>query len=157
MVRHTPWLSEFVARMSREPEVGLIGESMMWRGMGWREVRESTAHDLGEEAATTVDRYRSWLAARGIPEGPVGEHLQSLVLFTRRSVLEQIGGFPIESSYRSAVAAEIGISRRIAAEGLRITTIREEPFYFFGHPQWMRWGRLRQRIRRALRPLGRAG
>ncbi len=57
-----------------------------------------------------VDGMKRSLVERGIPLGPTGDHLQRLVLATRRDILEAIGGFLVGRSKGDAIACELAIS-----------------------------------------------
>ena len=125
----------------------------MWDEMTWPFVRKATDRDLGRSAWPEnepnhpLDTYQALLQARGVPPGEVGTHLPSLILFTPRRVLEEVGGFPlIGSSYREAVACEIGISRVIASKGYRISRVKDRSFHLIGHRQWTPGHALRTRL-----------
>jgi hypothetical protein len=64
------------------------------------------------------------------------DHLQSLVLATRRDVLERMNGFRIGPDKEQAIAAEIAISRAVVALGLRCAQVGFFPFSCIEHPQW---------------------
>ena len=135
------WLSEYEYRFFGDAGVGLLGESLMWDRMSWAYIRAATDRDLGMswfpgESVHPLDQYQQFLEARAIPRGAVGTHLQSLVLFSSAAVLRQVGGFPVGTTYREAVACEIGISRLIEAQGYRIAQVRGERFSLIGHRQW---------------------
>ena len=155
-IKRPGWVSEFEYRMENDRGLGLLGEAMMWDQMSWQYIRTATDRDLGStvllpgETIHPLEQYAAFLDARGIPRGDVGTHLQSLVLFTRRAVLEEIGGFPLGRTYREAVAGEIGFSRLIAARGYRIARIRDAAFHFIGHQQWTRSDRIYRKARGAL-------
>lgn len=81
--------------------------------------------------------------------------LQSIILFTSRSILEQIDGFIIGQNYGEAIAAEIGISKKVQGLGYQIQTINPHSCYhYIAHPQWFQrkrkidqyWYALRSRI-----------
>ncbi len=141
------WLSEYVHRMSRDAGVGLLGESMEWDRMTWSFIREDTDRNLAkpptaENGEHLIDFYRGELLRRGIPPGDVGSHLQTLVLFTSRKVLEEIDGFPTGRSFQEAIACEIGISRLIESRGYRVAQFAQMPFWLIGHRQWTRWNQM---------------
>lgn len=142
------WVSEFEFRMEHDAGIGLLGESVMWDQMSWQFIRVATDRDLGStvwspgDQTHPLEQYETLLDARGIPKGNVGTHLQSLVLFTRRTILEEVGGFPLGQTYREAVACEIGVSRLIVSRGYRLAKIHDSAFRFIGHHQWTRRDRL---------------
>lgn len=136
------WVGGFV-RVARRPGVGLVGEcrSPNWdatwpvlverfRGEIWPE------HVLDGQPLERVAFYREHLRRNRIPEGVGGDHLQALILYARRAVLEPVGGFPQGDSHGEAVAAEIGLSKRIQAAGLALTEVGPEPFFYIEHSQW---------------------
>ena len=102
-----------------------------------------------------------YLEIKGIPFGPRGDHLQSLVLCSRRSVLEAVGGFEVGRNYEEAVASEVAISKKIQALGLAVKQVCIHSFTYIEHPQWTdlalsRWSpvkRIRKTIRACLRRL----
>ncbi len=147
------WLGEFVFRFENDPGIGLLGEEIIWDEMTWSFVRKATDRDLGrlawpeDEPVHPLDTYQALMKQRGVPPGEVGTHLPSLILFTSRKILEEVGGFPlIGSTYREAVACEIGISRAVAAKGYRIARVQNRSFGLIGHPQWTQGHAIRSRI-----------
>jgi hypothetical protein len=136
------WAAAFVASLGT-PGVGLVGESLAegWDAP-WDRLAESLRgltlpdHRVDGKPAERVDCYRHHLRSWLIPEGESGEHLQSLVLFAPRVVLEAIGGFPVGRNYGEAIAAEIAISKAVQALGLRLREVGPGPFTFIEHPQW---------------------
>ncbi len=110
------WVLDFEFPAGNDPGIGLLGEAIMWDRMTWAYIRKATDRDLGrlawpeEKPVHPLDTYQELLKKRGVPPGEVGTHLPSLILFAPRTVLEEVGGFPlIGSTYREAVACEIGI------------------------------------------------
>src|SRR5262249_19993193 len=83
----------------------------------------------GGRPAERVDCYLDFFRRRGIAPGPRGDHLQSLVLFATRAVLERVGGFPECTGYGEAIAAEIGVCKRVQAAGLAVAEVGPEPFF----------------------------
>jgi hypothetical protein len=159
------WIREFELRMSGDAGIGLLGEAIMWDEMSWPYIRAATDRDLGRRAWPEVepdhplDTYQALLARRGIDKGVVGTHLPSVILFTSRTVLEDVGGFPILGrSYREAVASEIAISRLIASHGYRVAKLKDTSFTLIGHRQWTdayrRQMQLRARAKDFLAQLG---
>jgi hypothetical protein len=147
------WVFDFEFRAENDPGIGLLGEEIMWDEMSWPFIRKATDRDLGRlawpegEPVHPLDTYRELMERRGVPPGDVGTHLPSLILFASRRVLEEVGGFPIVgSSYREAVACEIGISRVIASKGYRIARVKDRSFHLIGHPQWTRGHALRMQL-----------
>ena len=148
------WVYDFEFRPENDPGIGLLGEEVMWEDMTWEYIRKATDRDLGRtawpegEPVHPLDAYQELLKNHGVPLGAVGTHLPSLILYTSRKVLEEVGGFPfMGSTYRQAVACEIGISRVIEAKGYRISRVKDASFHLIGHPQWTSKTRTRQALR----------
>ncbi|MGC8641948.1 MAG: hypothetical protein ACP5XB_18940 [Isosphaeraceae bacterium] len=140
------WLSPFV-RLLQGGKVGLVGELLGWNST-WRFLKDYTGPYCQSwitlDDGRRVDRatfYMEFLERRGIPCGPKGDHLQSLILCAPRSVLEAIDGFSIGGSYHEAVASEIAFSKKVQALGLQIKQIGTLPFTYIEHTQWSRAGR----------------
>ena len=137
------WLKAFVDKASN-PTIGLVGEclSFDWN-LPWSILAELTKtqhlpeHLVDGKPADRVSCYFDFFKRHGIPPGNKGDHLQSLILFLRREVLQAIDGFPIGRNYGEAIAAEIGISKKVQALGLEICQVGPEPFSYIYHPQWM--------------------
>jgi hypothetical protein len=136
------WAGAFVRALG--PGVGLVGECLApdWDAP-WVQLEAALRgvtlpdHVIDGAPADRVPCYRHFLRSRGIPPGDRGDHLQSLVLFARRGVLEAIGGFPVGRNYGEAIAAEIGISKAVQALGLKIREVGPGPFTYIEHPQWL--------------------
>jgi len=167
-IKSDGWIADFEFRIEHDFGIGLLGEEIMWDEMTWSFIRKATDRDLGpiawpkNEQMHPIDTYQELLVKRGIPPGDVGTHLPSVILFTSRKILEEVGGFPlIGTSYREAVACEIGISRLIASRGYRITRVKGEgsSFRLIGHVEWSNshraWLRVRRSIKKMLFPFSR--
>jgi hypothetical protein len=140
------WVGDFEFRFDHDSGIGLLGEEIMWDQMTWPYIRKATDRDLGSlawpesEPVHPLDTFQTLMTKRGVPPGEVGTHLPSLILFTSKRILEEVGGFPlVGSTYYEAVACEIGISRLIASKGYRIARVRDRSFQLIGHPQWTQW------------------
>jgi hypothetical protein len=137
------WLAAF-RRRAVAPQVGLIGEclSPTWDAP-WEELARRYRgarlpdHAVDGRPADRLSCYWEFFRRRGIDPGPRGDHLQSLVLFARRPVLEAVGGFPPCRTYGEAIAAEIGVSKLVQALGLTLREVGPTPFTYFEHPQWL--------------------
>ena len=157
-IRRPGWLRAFVDRL-KDPRVGLVGESMQWEKFSWARAAHYY-HDrwhptelAPDSPVRLVDAIRTVLATRRIPPGRRAEHLQSLVLATRRDVLEAIDGFYHYDLYGDAVGAEVAISKAVEALGLRIRQVATEPFTYIEHPQWRPGtARLERRVFRRVEP-----
>lgn len=165
-VKRKGWIHRFEHRTEADAGIGMLGEVLMWQQMSWDYVREATALDLGERGPVpagvleSIATYQDLLRSKAIDPGPLGSHLVSIILFIRRDLLERIGGFPLfGESYLEAVAGEIGLSKRVEAQGLRISQVSDAAFSFIGHSQWASgnsaWQRMRERARRLARRLTR--
>lgn len=142
-IRNPDWIARFVHRIERDSGIGMLGERLMWQQMTWDYVRAATELDLGargpvpEGVLESIARYQRLLVERGIDPGSLGTHLVSIILFLQRSVLEEIGGFPlIGESYLEAVGCEIGLSKLVEARGYRISQVADDAFSRIGHTQW---------------------
>lgn len=140
------WLAPFIRR-SAEPGIGLVGESVAadWH-MLWGDLERRFATDfwpghlVDGQPVGRATCYLDFLRRRGIPPGATGEHLQSLILFATRQVLETLGGFPLGYSKGEAIGAEIGLSKKVQALGLELAQVGPSPFTFIEHPQWRHRG-----------------
>jgi hypothetical protein len=137
------WLKAFVEKAS-DSTVGLIGEcfSVDWNHP-WEMLAEATKaqgfeeHMVDGKPVERVPCYLNFLQRHGIPPSSKADHLQSLVMFVRREIIEAMRGFPVGTNFGEAVAAEIGISKKIQALGLKTCQVAEEPFTYLHHPQWL--------------------
>lgn len=138
------WLKVFVERFSSNSKLGLLGESMNWE-LSWEELAQSKyngfhrEHILDGEPVKRIALYRKFLALNQIAEGKNAEHLQTTVLFTSRTILEQVDGFIIGQNYGEAIASEIAISKKIQQLGYSIETVKPNSCYhYIAHPQWVK-------------------
>lgn len=136
------WLHAFVEAGAREG-VGLVGES--WNAgwdRPWETMREAVAdhalkeHVVAGQPANRVDVYRSFMAARGVPEGAKAGHMRSLAWYLRRSTLERMGGFLHGADYGECIAAEIAATKQVEQLGLRAVQVGDQPFARFRHVEW---------------------
>ncbi len=145
------WLAGFLEKAARA-RVGLVGERLSppWDAPWTELARRFQGHRLAEHEiqgrpADRVPCYLHFLARHGILCGTRGDHLQTLTLFARRDVLQAMDGLPAGENYGEAIAAEIGISKKVQSLGLTIGEVGPEPFWYFRHPQWVE--RAEQHIR----------
>ena len=134
------WLGSSVRRLER-PKVGLVGESLAYPGLSWERLDYFKRFDFfqggpGEPVLNEPQGVRRFLESKGVAVGWTGEHLQSLILATRREVLEAIDGFLIGTSKGDAIACEFGISRAVASKGWKLEQVGLLPFRYIDHPQW---------------------
>ncbi len=137
------WLKAFVDKFNHDHQIGLLGERINWRN-SWDDLAQSNSnsyhkkHTLNGQKMPRIDLYRAYLSKNSIPEGVTAEHIQSLILFTSKQVLEQIRGFPLGESYGEAIASEIAISKKVQAAGYNIAMVNPDKcFYYISHPQWL--------------------
>ncbi len=157
-LKRAGWISHFEFRMAHDLGVGLLGESIMWDRASWPYIRAATDRDFEEdhlqvEGTHPIELYKAAVIERGIPLGNVGSHLQSLILFTTKEILEEIGGFPsppANATKDQAIGCEVALSRLVESKGYRISKVKDDPFYFIGHPQWTRFGLAKMRAGRRL-------
>jgi hypothetical protein len=141
-VRRPGWLAAYLRRL-QAPDVGLVGEraNPAWAAP-WPELeRRFAGHMLPDHgpdgaAAERLPTYRACWRRWGIDPGERGDHLQTLVLAARGATLAAIDGFPVGANYGEAIAAEIGVSKRVQMLGLSTEEIGPRPFTWITHPQW---------------------
>jgi len=90
----------------------------------------------GEPPFNLVDFLRDFLVGIGVPPGDTAHHLQSLVLFSSRRVLETIDELPARDTYAKALETAIAISKKVMAARWRIALVGDQPFSVMAHPQW---------------------
>ena len=134
------WLRAYIRRLSN-PKVGLVGESMDWKGMTWARLARYFQmfpfdSKIDGHFVPISEGLRISLERLGIDPGSTGEHLQSLVFCTRRAVLEATDGFLIGHTYAEATTAEMAASKRVQALGLRTCEVGFRSFSYINHPQW---------------------
>jgi glycosyltransferase involved in cell wall biosynthesis len=137
------WAAAY-AQAAAQPGTGLVGECLSpnWDAP-WSELAERFRghslkdHAIGGRPAERVACYLDFFRRRNIPPGERGDHLQTLVLYVTRTVLERVGGFPEGRTYGEAIGAEIGISKKVQAAGLRLAQVAATPFEYIEHPQWL--------------------
>jgi hypothetical protein len=140
-ILRTGWLQGYLKCLS-DPKVGMVGESMFWPGYTWERADTYSLYSTfpGTPAegpnVTHTEGIRAFLGSQGIPIGKTAEHLQSLVLCTRRGVLEATDGFLVGRDYGEAIGSEVAISKRVEALGLRVREVGIGPFRYILHPQW---------------------
>lgn len=156
-IKRPGWLRAFVARMEGSSGIGLVGESMNWN-VSWDQQRDNPVASRclnreGYPEFNAIDFLRAFLEREGIPTDESARHLQSLVLFASRRVLEDMGGFLHKDNYADAVGAEIAISKKVISMGYDIATVGPESFHYIGHTEWSHVPtRAMKRFRLALRP-----
>ena len=154
-IKQSGWVSEFVFRMENDLGIGLLGETTMWVNMTWKYIRTATDRDLGldwfdDEVTHPLDFYQEYLVTRQIPLTEVGEHIQTLIIFSSNQVLTEIGGLPFGTTYREAVACEIGLSTLVRSKGYRISKVKDDKYVLLGHSQWTRFDQIKRGLRSRL-------
>lgn len=136
------WLKAFVTKFYEDSNIGLLGESLNWQ-FTWDELQQSSynnfhrQHNLNGKRVKRVDFYRHFLASHQIDEGKTAEHLQSIILFTSRKILEEMDGFIIGNNYGEAIGSEIAISKKVQNLGYKIQSVNPNSYYhYIAHPQW---------------------
>lgn len=136
------WLHAF-RRLAMKPAIGLVGESLNWAGLGWNRLARQYRHvsfwaSVEGEPVPVTEAIRAGLRRWNAAEGRTGAHLQSLVIAARRNVLEAIDGFPTGVNYDDATIAEVALSKKVEALGLKVREVGPGSFRYILHPQWQR-------------------
>ncbi|MBR8830304.1 MAG: hypothetical protein N5P05_003399 [Chroococcopsis gigantea SAG 12.99] len=146
------WLKGYLDKFCSNSSIGLLGESLNW-SVTWESLEKSNYnnfhrdHTLDGVKMRRIDLYRAFLKKNAIPEGSRADHLQSLILFTERPILNKIGGFCAGNSYGEAIASEIAISKKVQAAGYITEPVKPQNcFYYISHPQWEKRKRKLDRI-----------
>lgn len=136
------WREAYLER-ARDPAIGLLGEALNaqwdkpWDALARERAGERLpGHERNGQPMERVALYLDCMRAWDVDPGPTGRHLRSLTWFARRETLEAIGGFPIGTTYGECIAAEIAVSRKVEAAGLRVEQIAPEPFAYIRHAEW---------------------
>lgn len=137
------WAAAF-HRAASQPGVGLVGEcfSPTWDAPWDVLAGRFRGHGLGDHAvagrpAERVASYLEFFRRHGIAPGDRGDHLQGLVLFATRPVLERVRGFPVGRNPGEVIAAEIGFSKKVQAAGLALLQVAPDAFTYVEHPHWL--------------------
>jgi hypothetical protein len=143
VIRRHRWLKDYIKCFESIPKCGLVGETLQ-RGWGkpWSVLCDPTPMDRKDrepvKRAAQVSFIRDTLAQWGIPKGPTGLHITTVVQFTSRAVLEEVGGYDIGLTKEQAIAAEVGFSRKIEAQGYKLAQIGWRRHGRIGHREWPR-------------------
>lgn len=138
------WLSDFVQLFSRDPGCGLVGENY---NRGWaypwsqltdkcRSCEEAGPKRFSREKIKRAQFYSQQLESWGIDIGTHAGHLTTVVQFTSAEILKSVGGYNIANRYEEAIAAEIGFSKKVEAQGYAILQIGKQRHSRIAHPQW---------------------
>jgi hypothetical protein len=128
------WLRDFIHRFETVPRCGLVGEYLNrdW-DRPWSYL-EDFANGFRYSAESGA--FRQTLARWGVPEGETALHVTTVVQYSTRKILEEVGGYRIGHTKSEAVAAELAFSREIAALGYRLTQVGRYRHSRIAHPQW---------------------
>ncbi len=143
VIRRHMWLSDFIECFDSNTRCGLVGETLQ-RGWGkpWSMMCNPEPMDRKDrepvKRAAWVSFVRNMLAQWGIPEGPTGLHITTVVQFTSRAVLEEVDGYNIGLTKEQAIAAEVGFSRKVEAKGYKLVQIGRRRHGRIGHREWPR-------------------
>jgi hypothetical protein len=142
-LKQAGWVYDFEFRITHDRGIGLLGEMVVYDQMTWDYIREVEYTNFWPtvpewpEPVHPIDTYKTLFDRHGIPWKNLGNHTPSIILFTSRRILEEVGGIPyFGPSYREAIAGELAISRLIESRGYRIAKVKDQPFELIGHPQW---------------------
>lgn len=141
LVLRKDWLQKFVECFESAPRCGLVGETLQvgwdkpWAVLSSPQRMDRKDRDPIRRAAWT-NFIRQTLKEWGIPEGPTGRHITTVVHFTSSKVLEEVGGYNIGRTKEEAIAAEIGFSRKIEEKGYSLVQVRRRRHSVIGHRQW---------------------
>jgi hypothetical protein len=126
VIRRAGWLAA-IATAARGARTGFVGEGMDCYE-SWK-----TFDRCWPPIAAEVRRMA---AAHRIPLGTRPDYVQTLIVGSRREVLERTGGFVVGEGKVGACAGEILTSVRARAFGLRNAQVAWRPFEYIRHPQW---------------------
>lgn len=136
------WLQAIVSKLACE-NVGLLGEApnngwdIPWAQLRTREMNVALPeHLLNSQPANRVDVYMDYFKRHNIPKGETGYHMRSLVWACKKAVMEQIDGFPHGLNYGECIAAEIAVTKKVQALGLRVEKIENNDFSYIRHLEW---------------------
>jgi len=136
------WLRDFYDCFKSEKKCGLVGEFMSW-DMPWAEliagVDEPKISEDELDAADVANCarfYRKTLLGWNVPIGDSARHLASIIHFTSSEILKKVDGYNHPTTYREAIASEIGFSRKIEAAGYKLAQVGKQRFSRIGHREW---------------------
>ena len=139
IIHRKNWLSRFVRCFMNNPNVGLVGEyfSRGW-DYSWEDLttRSSGKKTFSEKKRKKAVGYNEVLTQWGIDPGDRASHLTSVVHYTSRKILEEVDGYNLGQTYKEAVAAEIGFSRKLIAKGYKLVQVGRSRHSVIAHPQW---------------------
>ena len=88
------------------------------------------------ERVADMTFFRAQLGRWGMPEGDSALSVTAVVQYTCRRVLELVDGYNLGLTKSEAIAAEIGFSRKIEAQGFVLLQLGRYRHTAISHPQW---------------------
>jgi len=141
MITGSGWGRKFADRLA-SAETGLVGESInnrwnkSWDKLKTKRQASPDQHRHNKSEMGDAAFYMDFMGRHGIDPGPTGRHVRALVWALRGNTLDALDGFPIGTTYGECIAAEIAVSRKIEAMGLKVVQLDSEPFSFVQHAEW---------------------
>jgi hypothetical protein len=141
------WARQFLTRL-QDRSVGLVGEAFnsKWN-RPWSELQNKKAgstlpgHLVDGKPVDRVPAYLDFMARHNIDPMAGAGHVRALVWALRGDTLKAIDGFPLGDNYGECIAAEIAVSKKIEALGLKVVQLSAEPFSCFGHAEWGKYAK----------------
>jgi len=153
--RRRNWLRDIALRFDRTPRCGLVGEQIQrnfdrpWSELVVARSATLTSRRVSASVAARARYYREKLREWGIHEGRAARHVTTVVQYTSREVLEDVGGYDLVSNYEDAIAAEIGFSCKLTARGYALAQVGRRRHARIGHREWSDDG-FAARLRRSI-------
>lgn len=135
------WVSSFLNRFQSVYRCGLVAEHINkkwdkpWNELDNQEARAPALLFNGAPVSKAA-YYRKLLAHWGVPEGETARHATTVVQFTSRATLEEIGGYREENNYYDAVGAEIAFSKNIESLGYQLVQLTDARHSHIAHHEW---------------------
>jgi hypothetical protein len=132
---------KYISKLSTR-SMGMTGECInpKWNST-WDLMRQSPLNypiksSSGEVITDRISNYLHYFRRWGIDPGETGSHLRSLTWGFTSECLRAINGFPIGLNKEQCIAAEIGVSRKVASLGFEFGPVSDSPFACFRHQEW---------------------
>ncbi len=141
-----PNYQERYSTVLRDNRVGMTGDSLNQKwSFTWQVMQYSPLNYdivLGDQKTRTsrVSFYLECMKRWGINPGATASHLRGLSWGFKNDCLRLLEGFPIGRTKEECIAAEIAVSRKVAASGFVFCQINNDPFSCFAHQEWRRDG-----------------
>ena len=136
---------KYISELTKE-NIGMIGESInikwnhSWSKMNLSPLNYNIKLEKENKSIRRVDYYLDCFKKWKISEGKNAKHLRSLIWAFSNKTLKEINGFPIGYNKEECIAAEIAVSKKVEGIGLKISQVRDTPFYFIEHIEWAKDG-----------------